>query len=62
MADTVVKRSNEAEKELENRVMRYQYDKEEKDRLAEQKKKDDMRKKHLEIKEKLDLQMNERKA
>ena len=62
MADTVVKRSNQAEKELENRVMRYQYDKEEKDRLAEQKKKDDMRKKHLEIKEKLDLQMNERKA
>lgn len=46
MADTVVKRSNEAEKELENRVMRYQLDKEERDRLADQRKKDEMRKRH----------------
>lgn len=34
MADTVVKR-NDAEKEVEKRVMRYQNEKEEKDGLAE---------------------------
>eukprot|EP00347_Sterkiella_histriomuscorum_P005983 403354521 len=61
MADTVVKRSNQAEKEVENRVMRYQLDKEERDRLADQKKKEQMRRKHQEIKEKLDQQMNEKK-
>lgn len=32
MADTVVKKSNDAEKELENRVMKYQLEKEERDK------------------------------
>jgi hypothetical protein len=50
MADTVVKRSNDQEKELERRVMRYQYEKEERDMQQEIKKKEEMRKKHEEIK------------
>jgi hypothetical protein len=62
MADTVVKRSNDQEKELEKRVMRYQTEKEERDRLMELKKKEEMRKKHEEIKQKLDQQIMERKA
>lgn len=54
MADTVVKRSNEQEKEIERRVMKYQTEKEEKDRLEEQRRKEEQRKKHNEIKERLD--------
>ena len=61
MADTVVKRNNEVEREIEGRVMRYQLDKEEKDRLEEQRRKDLMRKRHQEIKDKLDIQMMEKK-
>lgn len=62
MADTVVKRSNDAEREVERRVMKYQSEKEERDRLQELKKKDDMRKKHEEIRQLLDKQVLEKKA
>lgn len=49
MADTVVKRSNDAEKEIERRVMKYQYEKEEKDKQQELRKKEEMKKKYEEI-------------
>lgn len=62
MADTVVKRSNDAEREVEKRVMKYQSEKEERDRLHELKKKDDIRKKHEEIRQLLDKQVLEKKA
>lgn len=37
MADTVVRKNNEQEKELEKQVMKYQLEKEEKDKLLEMK-------------------------
>jgi hypothetical protein len=54
MADTVVKRSNDLEKEEERRVMRYQLEKEDRDRAKEELKREQMRKKHEEIRMKLD--------
>jgi hypothetical protein len=39
MADTVVRKTNEQEKELEKKVMRYQTEKEERDKIMEMKKK-----------------------
>jgi hypothetical protein len=62
MADTVIKKNNEAEKELERRVMKYQSEKEERDRQMEIKKKEAMRKRYEEIKNKLDIQIQEKKA
>lgn len=61
MADTVVKRSNEQEKEIERRVMKYQTEKEERDKLDEQKRIEAMRKRQLEIKDRLDQQVIEKK-
>ncbi len=61
MADTVVKRSNEAERELERRVMQYQKEKEDKDAQNEVRKKEEGVKKLREIKKTLDIQVNEKK-
>ena len=48
MADTV-KKSNDAELEVERRVMQFQHEKEERDRREEARRKGDLRKRHLEI-------------
>ena len=49
MADAVVKRNNDIEKEVEKRVMRYQTEKEEKDQHQEDKKKQLMKRKYEDI-------------
>lgn len=54
MADTVVKRSNEAERELERRVVQYQVEKEQKDAMNEQRKKMEAEKRLKDIKKQLD--------
>ena len=46
MADTVVKRNNQQEKELERKVVQYQIEKEERDRRMEELKKEEMRRKN----------------
>ncbi len=48
MADTV-KKTNEAEKELEKKVVQYQLEKEERDKREEERRKEQMRKRHEEI-------------
>lgn len=48
MADTV-KKSNNAEKELEKRVMQYQLEKEEMDMRKDERKKEEMKRKYEEI-------------
>ena len=60
MADTVAK-SNEAERELERRVVQYQVEKEHNDALKEQFKKDEAKRKLNEIKRTLDTQVNAKK-
>lgn len=60
MADTV-KKSNEAERELERRVMHYQVEKEQKDALLDDRKKEEARRKLIEIKKTLDTQVQERR-
>ena len=60
MADTVVKRNNEMEKEIERKVMRYQLEKEDKDEREENRRKQHMRRRHEEIKTTLDKQLQER--
>ena len=62
MADTVVKKSNEAEKELENRVVKYQIEKEQKDAFNEDRKKFEAQRKLTEIKKQLDQQVQEKKS
>ena len=46
MADTVVKRNNQQEKELERKVVQYQIEKEERDRRMEELKKEEMRRRN----------------
>lgn len=60
MADTV-KKSNDAELEVERRVMQFQHEKEERDRRDEARRKGDLRKRHLEIRSQLDIQLQEKK-
>lgn len=60
MADTVAK-SNQAERELERRVVQYQVEKEQTDALKEQYKKEETRRKLSEIKRTLDSQVNAKK-
>lgn len=55
MADTVVKKNNEQEKELEKQVMKYQLEKEERDKLQEMRKKEMQRKRNQEIIRSLNL-------
>jgi hypothetical protein len=62
MADTVVKRSNDAEREEERRVLRYQLEKEEREKNHEERQKEIMRKKYEEIRQKLDQQVQQKKA
>ena len=62
MADTVIKRSNEAEKEEERRVLKYQNEKDERDGLKELIKKEETKRKYQEIKQKLDMQIQQKKA
>lgn len=62
MADTVVKRSNEAEKELERRVVQYQIEKEQKDAMNEQRKKMEAEQRLRDIKKQLDKQVYEKKT
>ena len=54
MADTV-RKSNDEERKLENRVVQYQLQKEERDRKEEIRKKEEMKRKYEEIRNKLDL-------
>jgi hypothetical protein len=49
MADTVVKRNNEIEKDLESKVIKYQLEKETIESKKEQLKKEKLKKKHEEI-------------
>ena len=49
MADTVVKKGNAAEKEMERRMIQQQLEKEKKDQDKEQKKKEDAFKRDMEI-------------
>ena len=62
MADNIVKKTNEAEKELEKLVMNYQTQKEQKDENQERRKKELARMKNDEIKATLDKQLQEKKA
>ena len=54
MADTV-KKSNEAERILEKRVVQYQLEKEEKDKKSEEYKKELMKRKYDDIKQQLSI-------
>lgn len=54
MADTVVRKNNEQEKELEKQVMKYQLEKEERDRIKEMKQKEMKKKLNQEIVQTLD--------
>lgn len=60
MADTVNK-SNQAEKELERRVMQYQIEKEEADARKEERRKEDAKKKLIDIRRTLETQVKEKK-
>lgn len=60
MADTV-KKSNEAERELERRVVQYQVEKEQRDALMEERRKEEAKRKLVDIKKTLDTQVQERK-
>ena len=62
MADTVVRKNNDAEKEEERRVLKYQLEKEEREKLQEMKQKEQMRKKYEDIRSKLDQQVQQKKA
>ncbi len=61
MADTVLKKSNAAEKELEKRVIQYAAEKDKKAADREQAKIDAARKRDILIKETLDQQMQEKR-
>lgn len=61
MADTVVKRSNDAERELERRVVQYQLEKEQRDAMSEEMKKLEVQRRLGEIKLQLDKQVKEKK-
>lgn len=61
MGDVVASKHNQEEKEIEQRVMRYQLDKEDRDKKEEDRRKFMMRKKNLDIKKTLDIQMEEKK-
>lgn len=56
MADTV-KKSNEAERELERRVVQYQIEKEQRDALREERRKEEAKRKLVDIKKTLDTQV-----
>jgi hypothetical protein len=55
MADTVVRKNNDAEKEIEKRVMLYQSEKEQKDFREDERRKNQIKKKNDEIKKTLAL-------
>ena len=54
MADTVLKKSNAAEKEMELRVVHYAKEKDKKEEKKEKDKKNAMRKRDIEVKRTLD--------
>lgn len=60
MADTVLKKSNEAEKAMEKRALQYALEKDKREEQAEKKKKQAMRQRDIEVKRTLDQQINER--
>ena len=60
MADTV-KKSNDQERELERRVVQYQIEKEQRDALNEEKRKYDNQRRLIDIKQQLDMQVQEKK-
>lgn len=55
MADTVLKKSNEAEKELERRVIMYANERDKKAELEEKAKKEAKRKRDADVKKTLDI-------
>jgi len=61
MADTVIKRNNNAEREDERRLLHYAQERDKKAELKEQKQKDAARKRDIDIKKTLDKQMEEQK-
>ena len=61
MADTVLKKSNQAEKEMEMRALQYANEKDKKEELQERRKKEAIMKRDLEIKKTLDMQIEEKK-
>ena len=61
MADTVLKKSNEAEKELERRVIQYANERDKRAEQEEKAKKEARRKRDQEIRKVLDNQLEEKK-
>ena len=61
MADTVLKKSNEAEKELERRVIQYANERDRKAEAEEKAKKEARRKRDIEVKMVLDNQLEEKR-
>ena len=55
MADTVLKKSNEAEKELERRVIMYANERDKKAELEEKAKREAKRKRDADVKKTLDI-------
>lgn len=54
MADTVLKKNNEAEKAIERRALQYALEKDKREELAEKKKKQASRQRDIDIKRTLD--------
>ena len=55
MADTVVRKNNDAEREEELRLLRYQNEKDLREKALEDKKKGELKRRYEEIKMKLDM-------